>query len=327
VFEQGAQQFIMLEKLKFVKGAVATRDFIPALTHFLIRDGRVTGCNGAMSLSSPIDMDVDVAPNAKQFIKAIDACSETISMIINKKGRLIVSSGAFKTFIDCIDSNTIPEFTVSGEVTELTRPILPALKTLEPFVSQDTNRPWSCAVLFKEGAAYSTNNITVLQYWLGYSFPKTMTVPYIAIKELLRIGLEPVSFQMDAKQITFHYEDGKRLTTILQLQEWPDINKLLSRQNDAIQIDPNLFKSLEEIKPFLEFNRRVYFNEGNVSTTPDDETGTIITTPASPGKGCYNLDQLLLINKVANRFDFRSYPDPCYFYGDKLRGMIVGIML
>lgn len=317
----------MLKNLKFVKGAVARRDFIPALTHFLINDGRVTGCNGVMSLSAPVDLDVDVAPNAVQFVKAIDACSDTISMVLNAKGRLIVSSGSFKTFVDCIDSDKIPRFAISGAVTELTEPILPALKTLEPFVSQDANKPWACGILFKEGSAYATNNIAILQYWLGYAFPKTISVPYVAIKELLRIDVEPVSFQMDDKQVTFHYEDGKRLTTILQLQKWPDIASILNRQDFAEAINPEFFKEIEKLKPFVGFNKQVFFTPGAISTTGDSETGTQITSAFAPAEGCYNIDQLLLLKEVANRFDFASYPNPCSFYGDRLRGMLVGIKI
>ncbi len=44
----------MLSALKFVKGAVSTKDYVPALTHFQIKGGRVTGYNGKLSLSSPI---------------------------------------------------------------------------------------------------------------------------------------------------------------------------------------------------------------------------------------------------------------------------------
>ena len=67
----------MLEVLKFVKGAVGKKDYVPALTHFQIADGRITGFNGKISLSSPIALDLECCPKAIPFVKAIEACTDT----------------------------------------------------------------------------------------------------------------------------------------------------------------------------------------------------------------------------------------------------------
>ena len=43
----------MIDAVKFVQGAVAKKDYVAELTHFLIQDNRITGYNGIMGLSSP----------------------------------------------------------------------------------------------------------------------------------------------------------------------------------------------------------------------------------------------------------------------------------
>ena len=93
----------MLSSLKFVQGAVAKKDFVPALNHFRIEGGRVKGYNGMIALCGPIDLDLSITPKALEFTKAIQACTDTISLHITPAGRLSIKSGRFKAFVDCLD--------------------------------------------------------------------------------------------------------------------------------------------------------------------------------------------------------------------------------
>ena len=56
----------MLKELKFVQGAVSSKDFIPALTHFRIENGTVRSFNGLLALCSPIALDIDCTPKASR---------------------------------------------------------------------------------------------------------------------------------------------------------------------------------------------------------------------------------------------------------------------
>ena len=109
----------MLKALKFVQGAVAKKDFVPALTHFRIRNRTVTGFNGSLAICSPIPCDLDISPNATQFTKALAACTDTISLYVNAKGRLVVQSGNFQTFVDCDEPANFPDLTPRGQTTIL----------------------------------------------------------------------------------------------------------------------------------------------------------------------------------------------------------------
>ncbi len=42
----------MLDTLKFIQGAVARKDHVPALVHFRIAGGRIRGFNGTLSLAA-----------------------------------------------------------------------------------------------------------------------------------------------------------------------------------------------------------------------------------------------------------------------------------
>ena len=126
----------MLDTLKFVRGAVAAKDFVPALTHFQIANGFIKGYNGSIGLCSPIELDLDVKPRAAQFIKAIQTCKSTVQLSLTTNGRLSIKSGAFKAFINCIEED-FPDIKPSGEVVQLDGKLLRAIKVLNKFIAED----------------------------------------------------------------------------------------------------------------------------------------------------------------------------------------------
>ena len=167
----------MLETLNFVKGAVARKDFVPALVHFKIENGFIKGFDGKLSLCSPIDLDLNVSPQAVPFIKAITTCREAVSMHLTDTGRLAIKSGSFKAYIDCIDDAEYPDVAPEGKKVELDGEFIPALKMLNPFIAEDASRPWARGILFFDDVAFATNNIVLMEFKLDYKFPLPVNIP------------------------------------------------------------------------------------------------------------------------------------------------------
>lgn len=317
----------MLNALKFVQGAVAKKDFVPSLTHFCIRNRSVLGFNGSLGLSSPIDVDFEVFPRAEQFVKAIAACSETIALHIDEKSKkLVVRSGTFRTFVDCHTTDSYPQIQPEGESVKLDKSLLPALKHLEPFIAEDASRPWACGVLFDGESAYSTNNIVLLQYWLGYKFPCRVNIPANAVRELLRIGEDPVSLQMTERRLVFHYSDGRWLSTQVIDRPWPDVSTIFDKLSGA-QLWPftnEFFEALAKLEPFADDLKKCYMLGDRISTVPDPSVGGASIKIAAPMTGCYNIKQLMNLQGVVDAAGFDTYPAPAAIFGKVSRGIIVG---
>lgn len=317
----------MLSELKFVQGAVAKKDFTPALTHFRIKNRQVVGYNGILAISSPIAVDLDIAPKAAPFVKAINACSEAITLHLAKNGKLVVQSGNFTAHVDCIDVATFPDIRPSGRFITLPAPILPALRKLEPFIGEDASRPWACAILLDGQSAFATNNVVLAEYWLGFDFPCRVSVAASTIRELLRIGEEPTKMQLDENRISFHYEDGRWITTQLLAAAWPDLRKLLDRCLDATPepIDPGFWLALEQVVPFVEDSGRCYLLGDRIATTATPELAGVSALVACPPVGCYNARLLAELAHVATSAAFAAYPEPVPFFGENVRGIIAGV--
>lgn len=318
----------MRKELNFVKGAVARKDFLPELTHFNIKDGRITGFNGDMALSAPIATDIKAKPHAATFIKAVNACEQETALSVTKTGRLSLKSGKFRALIDCLpEDHPVTPILPDGKLIDLGETFFPCIKALAPFMGVDASRPWATGIMLKSGSALATNNICMVEYWHGTTLPFEINIPKSAIIELLRINETPTKIQMTQHSISFHFEGGRWLRSQLLATNWPDVSRVFEQVNASVPVavPAGLFEGLEKIKPFIDEGARVFFGEAGLATSHDPEAATTVDIDGLPAGPCFNHAMLSLLNGTAKKIDFSNYPRPCKFEGEKLRGVILGL--
>lgn len=314
----------MLEALRFVKGAVSKKNLLPALTHFAIENGFVRSYNGTIALCSPIPISFDCKPCAVPFMRAIAQCNEVAQLHMTDTGKLRVRSGNFRVLIDCITEPT-PHTMPEGDIVYVDGALLlQAFKALEPLIGNDASRPWSNGILFDKSCAYVTNNVVAVQYWINCQLPRRVNVPQMAIAEILRIGEPPTHVQLSDHSLTFHYEGGRWVYTNLLSLEWPDIDKLLEREANPVPFPKDIFRALEAVKGFADKEGIVHFSQGRVSTSAGETEGSEYDVPELNCTGIYSIEMFQLLEPIANKIDLSLYPAPCLFYGDSIRGAIVG---
>lgn len=314
----------LVKTLKFVRGSVSKKTALPELNHFVIADGRVTGYNGMLSISCNVDCDIDCSPKADMLVKAIENCEDTVQLSLTPAGSLRVVSGAFRALVPCVDREVFPPGPEGVMVPVDSDVLLKTLKLLEPFIGDDAAKPWVNGVLFRNQSAYATCNVVAVQRWMGFSLPHEANVPASAIREVLRIGEVPTALQVSRNSVTFHYESGNYIRTNLFSSEWPDIDRILDRAANPTPVDERIFTALEKVKSFTDKTNRVLFSKDRIHTHEDLQEGCAYELPGSDLVGIYSLDKMLLLKGVAKQADFTAYPNPCVFYGDMIRGVIIG---
>lgn len=317
----------MLDDLKFVRNAVATKDFVPELTFFRICDKRVTGFNGELAISSPIPIDLDIAPSAAHFMKAVNACDDTITLKMQKE-RLQVRSGKFRSFVPCIDVEKVPTLVPQGKKVVLNSSLVSCFKLLEPFMAIDASRPWACGVLLKGQSAFATNNIAIIEHWLGIELP-LVNIPSYAIKEVIRYGKDPEYLLISDSDITFMYEGDRWMSCKLSALEWPDISRVLDIPAENPQPFPEgFFAGVDKLSRFGDELGRCFLDTDQLSTSVNDNIeGAVVECEGIVDAGCYNLKLLLALKGVATMIDFSQYPKPVTFFGDNIRGVMTGYMM
>lgn len=315
----------MLESLNFVKGAVAKKDLVPAMTHFHIAGGRIQSYNGKISLSAPIALDVDCCPKADPFVRAIEACTETAQLHLTPSGKLAIRSGKFRAHIDSVPEDLFPELAPEGEIVPVDGELLPALAYLYELVGEDASRPWATGILLDGASAFATNNVALAECWLGYNFPFKVVIPKYTIKEMIRIGEEPTQVQLTANSATFHYEGDRWLRTQLMSNDWPNIREMLDQAapDNASPISAEFWQALGTLRPFIDEMARVYLQPGSASTQLEE--GISVEVPDQTLIGIYNLKVLALLEPLATKINWSTYPNRVAWSGKKIRGLIVGM--
>jgi DNA polymerase III sliding clamp (beta) subunit (PCNA family) len=313
----------MLKELQFVQGAVARKDFQPALVHFHITAGKIQGYNGVLALGCPIALDLDVTPNATQLVKAVQSCKDTVAVSMTASGRLAIKSKNFKAFVECFPGG-FPEIIPTGKRLEPTAPILPALRVLAPCIAEDASRQWARGILFRERSLFATNNVVLIEHYIGDAWPIEMNLPGEAVKELLRIGEEPESLLVEDGAVTFCFSGNRWLRSQLYTAQWPDVSRVLDTESRQAPL-PFRSEALDGLAAFLDEGGRIYFQDGKASTSHTEGVGAAVELPNIPEKGIFNYQMLRLALDRASTFDFSPYPKPCPFFGERLRGVLMGM--
>lgn len=320
----------MISSLKFVQGAVAKKDYQPAMTHFRIADGHVLGFNGEIAISCPIALDIEALPKATPFVRAIERCEDTATLHMTEAGKLSVRSGKFQAFVDCFDLKeeaVLKGITPEGEFMPVPPGFMIALAKLFPITGIDASRPWATGVLFRDESAYATNNIVLAQFWLGQRFPITMNVPRQAIAELLRINEDPTHMMVCERTATFFYEGDRWVRVQLYSTDWPDIDTLLGKVGSAtfLPIPEGLFDALETVSPFVDDVGRVMFRGGRLATSLFDGEGASVEVEGLPTEGCYSAKHLALLKGIAEVIDLTVQPSPFRTKDGHVRGVVLGM--
>lgn len=317
----------MRQALKFVQAAVAKKDFVAALTFFRIGDGRVQAFNGTLALSAPIDLDLIAMPRAVPFAKAMDNLPDagSVSMNFTTTGKLTVKSGNTRFHVECWSDDNFPRVVPEGDIHPMPGGILPVMRRLAPFMAIDASRPWAMGILLKNQSAFATNNIVLAEHWLSVVFPSPICIPAEAVKAMLALGREPISMQAEASRITFHFDDGSWLSTALVSTEWPDLAKVLEQPHEAKPLPEGFFEAIGRLTHFADKTNRLHLRGGVLATSMHDGDGAAVELDDFGGTGCHFLTQMAALEGVATTIDFSLYPRPCLFFGDMLRGAIIGL--
>jgi len=321
---------MLRDTLNFIKRSYAKNSDTLDLQYFAICDRRIEGFNGCFMLGSPIDLELDACPKAEQFISAIETFGSDVDVDLSSTGKLRLKTDDGAVFVDCIDNFTsrLP-FEKTGEVLQLKEPILPTLKKLLPFVSKDISRKWSRGILFKGNHAYATNNIVLIKGYMGFNLNNSFIVPVATVAELIRISEEPLQIIASRNSLTFIFSGERFLRTTLIDDDAPDFKLILSRayRGSSVpeQLDTAFYDTVKKALPFLNDMRQVFMTHNSLNTSQDEHTGFSYKI-ALDCKVSYNADQLLLLKNVADCADLSAYPEPAYFTGPNVCGVLCGMV-
>ena len=132
----------------------------------------------------------------------------------------------------------------------------------------------------------------------------------------------------EGRKVTFHFDDGRWLSTQLYEATWPDAVTMLDKPcaEPQMPFPDDFWEALDQIEPFCDESGRCYLLPDRIATMAEpDLAGTAVSVPSLPGGGLFNARRLSALRDIADTIAFSAYPAPVPFYGKASRGIIAGI--
>lgn len=313
----------MIEILNIVKGAVATKDLIPILTHFHLYDKRIQGNNGKICIDAPLDTDLNVTVPADKFYRAVKMCGAKLNIKTTPTGRLSMTCGKFRALLTMLPNESFPKMEIKNDSFLNCEGIIPVIKKLKPFISDDASRQWSRSILFKDGYAWATNNVIVARIKVNFEWEGA--IPVLAINEIIRLNEQPLGIAINENYVCFKYNNDVWLRATTCGEPWPEISSVV-KECDAEPIPKYFIETLNALLPFCEDPKYPFFTLGKEGIHTDSlDTGASVDLTSFPDSK-FRAENLINVANIATHIAFSSYPNPCYFKGDGIDGALVGVL-
>lgn len=310
----------MRRAINIVRGAVAKNEALPILTHIHVYNGRVQASNGRIVIDTPCPKfkDMNFTVSLKDFVLAIDACDNDPNIVV-KESKLTITSGKFKANITMLPEAypvVINDISVANKTNVK---ILELMKRLLPFVSDNANKAWSCGIFFDKNNAYATNSVVLVTSKcddIG-----SVNISSECVEEIIRIGMEPTHILSEPNHISFFFEDETWIRATTLNTNWPNVEPFIPKSVEGIEITDEFRADLKRVALFSKDNR-IHFSANGIS----DTTGEIVVQDYDLFDSWFNSQYIKSVCNIADRICLSTYPKPCGFIGENIKGMIIGII-
>ena len=317
----------ILDAIKTVRSAVATKDIVPVLTHYFIDGGTITASNGRMSITAQCDSTLQhVIVPAEPFLRAVDACCG--DMVLSKGAqRLTVKDGRFKATLPLLHE-PFPAIPLPQKLsTDIGMGLLyNALRNLAPFVGQDATRPWANGILLSNGSAFATNNVTLASMPVTWEFDPVI-IPAHAVAEVVRMGVPKYVTVDPDRAIAFMYESHWLVAALID-GVWPDVASMITEVAPGMLQADRIAQAVHTVAAFCDANKQPFIQlHGQVvGTVPDIDCAQCAVPGVDLPHCAFNAAMLSLVLTKATGINLNTAPNPCYFSNSDngLEGVIAG---
>lgn len=315
----------MKEYLQRVRGAVATRDLIPVLTHFHIYNGRIQGGNANIVIDSKFPFkSKTITVKAEDFIRVVDLFEGEFKIKITDVAEF--SKGKTRIKLPLYDNAAYP--LVDAPKGKLLRGIdLSLFEYIRPFVGDDATRPWSCGVLIEDDYMYATNNVVLVRVKHSIKINGRINISAACIDELLRLDVQPKKTVVADNYIGFIFDDDFWLRAQTLTTEWPDMQQFFEKLPKRLpKIQDGLLQAVQTVMPFadnIDFPE-IILKDDTVTTSSGVKQAAVAGFSKLP-ESVFRAEPLIKVLSVATHLDLNAYPQPCAFRSEHLEGVLIGL--
>lgn len=319
------------DKTNEVSGLIAALKFISLAQrkegtvyqrHCYIADRCIVASDGILSIGCKIEEEIKCCPATLTLLSTLQKCKDGLEIKEVTESRLELKSGAFRSIVPCVSAQEIINpINPDPGIGQIGPSLAKAFEVLGPLSTDSAQDVAYASILLRSGSALATNGHVAFEFWHGYNLP-TVAIPKAAVEAVAGCGKTLCGFGYnEGRSITFFFDDDSWIKTQLFTDEWPDVDSILNRQSNAWPVPKGFFQGVDTLAPFSD---AVFFGENDLHSHPNGTEGATFTVEGiAPGQIFAN-KYLKMIESLATRIDFTTYQNMLYFFGENIRGLILG---
>jgi hypothetical protein len=321
---KATQALKLMEALAFIEPATAAADN-PNHEFVNLSNKRAVAFNGVLSAGMEIEEELHLAPKLDTLKRALSKTGKSLTITELPSGRLSVKGEKITVQVPCVAPDTLPPIGPDAAIAPINDEIKSAFKALEGILSETGERVFETALMLESQFATATNGKILMQYWHGNDLPPGLLLPRAFIqavghqfKALQAFGWSQYE-DGKARSVTFWFEDSSWIKTQVYVDKYPDVNPMLDVANSPADPPSGLWEGCATIAEFDE-NEFITFEDGFVKAGDAE-----YPVNGLQGNRQFGYKLLKKIIPFAKTIDLTTYPDRAHFFGEKVRGVIVGI--
>lgn len=330
-----------LQALKWVEDAVSVVDMgLQPLTSFYLSGGYMHAHNGRMVAAYPFDIsdiaDVDVPYHPRLLVPA-EAFSKVLKNLPDgdvvwslSKERLTLKIGGFKASLKLLDPETWPYLTTPPRTNPIPEELIPALRKILPFCSENATQPWATCIGVMDDHLYASNNVVVARARCSSIGSLNLLIPRWATQFIVDREEGLCGWEYNTTSIAFSWENGGWMRSTLVNANFPDVSKIFaSIGTPNVEITDAWRRSLTRISRIAEdpvVRLRLDSIRGRSDTTEilQVEDGASNDVPEGVQETLWDLRYLAPVAECATHWNPLAYPQPAGWRGDGIEGAILG---
>lgn len=325
--KQQADASPFLEALRFV--ALAQRESgEPYQTHVILSQNTAVAYDGVLAAGAIITEALEACPHTDLLIKALSRAAGTVAISHESASSLTVrtDSERFKAHVPCLGREIMPTIMPDPPIAPISNEFIRGLERIAGLATENGSHVVTSSILIRRYSMIATDRNMLLEYWHGIDLP-TFALPKAAAIALTKCGKELQWFGFSQHSVTFYFTDGTWLRSQLYDGAWPDVDSILFMPKDcnAWPLPQSFIEGVRAVAPFHE-NGWVTFKMNKLASQLSEGGGAEYTVAGVPGGPVFNAKYLLMLESLAKSVDFVAAPGKAAFFGDNLRGVMIGIV-
>lgn len=319
----------MKTAIAWIRDALSSKALNSAHRHYLVRDGFIFATDGRMTAAHPFPFKCEpFCVSGPEFGALIERLPSPIG-ITSTSDTITLRSGRLSGTIKTMDVDDWPYATEPGTRITIPERMLPALRRLRPFVSDNATKPFAMAIRAANDTLYATNNVTAVAAPEIDLDEVDALIPYWAVDFILARENFLTHWSHGENYMAFHWHNGAWLRTQLIDDKFPDqVEGIINQAGFAgYEITSEWRAAFGDVAELVE---NIVLRTDKMTSVPsaegkmdvEHEIGTLI--PRELDYSCWNVKFLKPVIDMATHWAPDTYPKPTPFRGEGIVGVIMG---